>query len=91
MDNNTVPSNSGNTVRDNKPKPPLWLLYTAIVLSGLLFLGEAAGITVLQKVPAKLAIALLFTAFALLVGKGRPTGYIAVGLVWLTVITLFII
>ena len=31
------------------------------------------------------------TALALLVGKGRPTGYIAVGLIWVTVITLFVI
>ena len=86
----TVPAGTGKTVPSG-PKPPYWLLYISIVLSGLLFLGEAAGITALQRVPAKLAIALLFTAFALLVGKGRPTGYIAVGIIWVTVITLFVI
>lgn len=90
MTEKTVPTGSGKTV-PSKPKPPYWLLYISIVLSGLLFLGEAAGITALQKVPAKLAIALLFTALALLVGKGRPMGYIATALIWITVITLFVL
>jgi len=92
-DDKTVPADSGSKkpTLPKKPRPQYWLLYIAMVLSGLLFLGEAANIAALRGVPAKLAVALLFSAFALLVGKGRPMGYIATGLVWVTVITLFVV
>ena len=83
MTEKTVPDKPG------KKSYPAWLLYIAILLSGLLFLAEAAHIYTLQRIPAKLAIALIFSAVALIVGKGRPIGYISAGIVCLTVIVLF--
>lgn len=84
MTEKTAPGKSGK-------KYPGWLLYVAFLLSGLLFLAEAAHIYTLQRIPAKLAIALIFSAIALIAGNGRSIGYVATGIVWLTVIVLFFV
>lgn len=84
MTEKTVPDKSGK-------KFPGWLLYVSLLLSGILFLAEAAHIYTLQRIPAKLALALIFSAVALIVGNGRSIGYIAAGIVWLTVIVLFFV
>ena len=75
----------------SRPGYPGWLLYVSLLLSGILFLAEAAHIYTLQRLTAKLAIALIFSAIALVVGKGKPIGYVATAIVWLTVIVLFFV
>jgi hypothetical protein len=56
-----------------------------------LLLGEAFGYEPLQRTAARLGIAFLFSAFALFVGMGRTSAYVAVGLVWAVAILVFFI
>ncbi len=62
----------------------------AVVLAGVLLLADAFGLFALYKITAQLGIALLFSAFALLVGKGRWPGYAATVIIWLAVIAMLL-
>lgn len=66
-----------------------WLIYAAMFLGGLLLLADSFGMDSLNRWTARLGIALLFTAVALVVGNGRQAGYIATGIVWLAVIATY--
>lgn len=66
-----------------------WLVYTSMALGGLLLLGEAFEFYQLQKWTAKIGIALLFSAFSLVVGNGRKSGYLAAAIIWVVVIGFF--
>lgn len=82
------------TKSEKKPsgtKQPYWLLYVALLLAGILLLAQAFGITQLQRSTAKLGIALVYAAFALLVGGGRPTAITAAALVWAAVIATYLL
>jgi len=72
-----------------RKKQPVWLVTAAVVLAGVLLLADAFDLFALYKITAQLGIALLFSAFALLVGKGRWPGYVATAIVWLAVMTMF--
>jgi RsiW-degrading membrane proteinase PrsW (M82 family) len=74
-----------------KKAEPWWLLYVAALLGGLLFLSEAIHYYPLMKISAKLGIALIYSAFALLLaGQKRPAIAAAV-LIWLAVIGTFLV
>jgi hypothetical protein len=78
---------------DNKqpPKNPgTWLIYLAIILAGLLFLAEAFQFTHLNRWTARVGIALLYSAFALLVGNGRRSGYIAMVIIWIPTVGIIL-
>lgn len=82
------------TVAAKKPskekKDPYWLIYLSAIISGWLLLAYSFGVTAFQKLPARLGVALVFSALALLIGRGKPAGYVAAAVIWLTVImTLF--
>ncbi len=70
-------------------KEPYWLLYTSILISGVVLLSDAVAYAPLEKITAKLGIGLLFTAFALIVGNGRKMGFAATGLIWAAVVATF--
>ena len=70
-------------------KQPVWLVTAAVVLAGVLLLADAFGLYALYKMTAQLGIALIFSALALLVGKGRWPGYVATAIIWLAVIAMF--
>lgn len=76
----------------SKKRPePLWLIYGAAAVGGILLLAEAIGYSPLQRIPARLGIALVYSAFALFVGGNRKSGYVAAGLIWaVTVVTFFV-
>ncbi len=74
-----------------KKKQPVWLLYGALILGGLLFLAEAVGIAALQRTTARLGIALLYSALALIVGNGRTMGYVATAIVCLSALIVFFV
>jgi len=67
------------------------LIYFALLLAGVLMLAQAAGYHPLQRVPAKLAVGLLYSALALFLGNGRPAGFFATAIIWLAVIATFMI
>ena len=71
------------------PSQGWWLVYTSMVISAVILLGEAFGLALTEKWTAKIGIALLFTAFALLVGNGRKSGYIATGILWVVIIGFY--
>ena len=63
-----------------------WLIYIAAILSGFLLLADAANFAPATKITARLGIALLYTAFAFLFGKARPSAYIGTTLLWVAVV-----
>lgn len=77
---------TGSKDKSQGKKPYYWLIYVAALVAGALLLADAAGYAPLRKLTARFGIALLYSAFALLVGAGRPSGIIATVLVWIAVI-----
>lgn len=67
-------------------KKKTWLIYTALILAGVLFLADAFNISHLDRWTARLGIALLFSAFALIVGNGKKIGYTATAIIWLPLV-----
>lgn len=81
---------------DNKPSPPKqkphhWLIYVAAILAGFLLLAHAANFAPATKITARLGIALLYTAFAFLFGKARPSAYIGTILLWVAVVLTIVL
>jgi len=66
------------------------LIYVALLLGGMLLLADAFGLSTLQKWTARLGIALVYSALALVVGKGRMPGYVAAAIVWLCVLLTYL-
>ncbi len=73
-----------------KRKQPVWLLYAAAVVAGLLLLADGLNVTFLARVPAKLGIALVFSAVALLLDRSKNIGIIATVIVWVAVVVTFL-
>jgi len=69
---------------------PYWLVWVALLLAGLLLLGDAYDISHLSKWTARLGIALVFSAVAMFVGSGRWAGNLAVVIIWLVVVLTYI-
>ena len=67
----------------------LWLIYAALILAGIILIGDAFDIRLITKLTARLGVALVFSAVALLVGKNRPHGIIATAIIWVAVIITF--
>ena len=72
-------------------KEHYWLIYIAAIVSGFLLLADAVDFAPATKITARLGIALLYTAFAFIVGKGRPSTYIATILLWLAVVLTIVL
>ena len=68
-----------------------WLIYGAAILSGCLLLADAVSYTPATKITARLGIALLYTAFAFMIGKTRPSVYIGTILLWVAVVLTFVL
>ena len=75
---------------EGKKPQPYWLIYLGVLLAGLLMLGDAAHYGPIQRVPAKLAAGLLYSALALFVGNGRPSGFIGTAIMWTAIIISFL-
>jgi hypothetical protein len=76
---------------EGKPSQPYWLIYLGVLLAGLLMLGDATHYAPISRIPAKLAIGLLYSAFALFVGNGRPSGFIGTAIIWAAIIISFLV
>lgn len=81
---------SGPSV-EKKRKQPYWLLYISILLAGILLLADAANYAPLERLTARLGIALVLSALALVIGNGRQVGYWATGIIWGAVIITFFV
>ena len=74
-----------------KRKQPLWLIYIALLLSGLLLLADAYNFSHLGRWTGRFGVVLVFSAVALVIGNGRKAGFVAVGIVWVAVIATYLI
>jgi hypothetical protein len=74
--------------KEGAKKEPYWLVYIALLLAGVLFLSDAFHYRALQLWTARLGLALVYSAFALIIGNGRTPGFLAAAIVWLGVIAL---
>ncbi len=55
-----------------------------------MLLADALGVRALNRLTVRLGAALLFSAIALMAGKDKPAGIVAIAIVWIAVlITLF--
>ena len=68
-----------------------WLIYMGALVAGVLLLADAFSYAPIQKITARLGIGLLFSAVALLIGSGRPAGYIATVILWVSVGLTFVV
>ena len=83
-----------NDVDSSKSGPlaksqPYWLIYLAMLIGGLLLLAHAMSLAAAQTLALKLAVALLYSAFALCISGSRLTGIWAAMIVWVVVILTF--
>jgi len=69
----------------------LWVVYVSAAAAGLILLGDAVAYAPMQKLTARLGIALLFSAIALIAANGRATGFIATAILWLAVLVTFLV
>jgi len=79
------------TDKGKKKQEPYWLVYVSAFLSGLVLLTDAIQYAPMQKVSARLGIALVFSAFALIVGRNNTPSVIAAALIWAAVIMTFVL
>ena len=87
-----MPNNEKNSdVHAKQKKQYYWLIYIAAILSGFLLLADAVNYAPVTKITARLGIALLYTAFAFMVGKARPSVYIGTILLWVAVVLTFVL
>ncbi len=81
---------SGETPNAAVPVRPWWMLYLTLLVAGLLLLADASHVAMLHRWTAKFGVALIYAAFILFVGKGRPLSYISAGIVCVAVILTFV-
>lgn len=72
-------------------KPYYWLIYIAALLAGLLLIADAVSFRPIAKITARLGIALLYTAFAFIMGSTRASAIVGTVLVWLAVLLTFFV
>jgi len=83
--------NTNETTETTKSRSTklVWLIYIALIVSGILLIGDALNISALSKLTTRLGVGLVYSALALIIGKDRPHGIIAVGIVWVAIIITF--
>jgi hypothetical protein len=77
--------------KKQKPSQPYWLIYVGLLLGGILLLADAQHFLPLQKISAKLGIGMVYSAFALFVGSGKPAGIAATVVIWVAVLATFLV
>ncbi len=75
--------------QSKKRSQPYWLVYLALLIGGALMIAYAYQIMHLDRWTARIGIALIYSAVALLVGNGRWAGFIATAIVWLAVVATY--
>lgn len=74
-----------------KSTEPYWLVYIALVLSGIILLGHTFHVAELTRWTSKVGIAMIYSAFALFMAKGTTPGWLSALLVSGTAFTLLIL
>lgn len=76
VDAKTVPR------KKTDPKPMLWLVYLSVLLAGVMILGDVFRLMELHRWTVQLAVAMIFSAFALLFPKSKTAGVISAIIIW---------
>jgi hypothetical protein len=85
-----MPTETKGTVQ--KPKRQFyWLIYGGALIAGIILIADAVGYAPMERLSAKLGLALVYSALALLIGGSRPSGIIATVLVWIAVVLTFVV
>lgn len=86
-------STSANKAAKAPPnqKNQYWIMYVSLLVAGVLLLADAYTWPHLEKWTARLGIALIYTAVALLVGKGNTSSVIGSIILWVAVIVTIVI
>jgi len=80
--------NAGNGMQADQR---YWIAYIGLFLAGLILLADAYNMTQLDRWTARVGIALIYTAFALITAKGRMSGTIGSVVIWVAVLlTIFL-
>lgn len=79
------------TSKSTEKRQPYWLIYVSIFLAGLMLLADAFHVTALQKISARLGVTLIISALNLIIGRGKPAGYIATVIIVLALIITFFV
>ena len=75
--------------KSNNTYKYIWLVYLALIVGAILMLGDGLNIKMFTKLTTKLGITVLLSALFLIVGKSRPSGIIALSIIWVSfIITL---
>jgi len=77
-------------IEKKQKKQPYWLIYIALLLAGIVLITDAYQVTQLQKWTARMGVAMIYSAFALVVGRGHPSGIIATIIICLAVLLTFV-
>jgi hypothetical protein len=87
-----MPTDSDSkTIKAGQVDQRYWIAYIGLFLAGLILLADAYNMTQLDRWTARVGIALVYTAFALVIAKGRTSGTIGSVVVWVAVLlTLFL-
>lgn len=67
-----------------------WILYLTLLVAGLLLLSDAFQVSHLNRWTAKTGIALVYSAFVLYAGKGRPLAVTSAGIVCAAVLATMV-
>ena len=71
---------------EGKPNQRYWIAYIGLFLAGFILLADAYNLTQLDRWTARVGIALVYTAFALVTAKGRASGTIGSIVIWVAVL-----
>lgn len=72
------------------PQEQWWMLYLTLLIAGLLLLSDAFHVAHLARWTAKFGIALVYSAFVLYVGKGRPLAVTSAAIICLAVVATLV-
>ncbi len=73
----------------SKPTKLIWLIYIALLIAGIILIGDALNVSAISKLTTRLGVGLVYSALALIIGRNRPYGIIGVGIVWVAIIITF--
>jgi hypothetical protein len=75
-----------NQVKKNRV---IWLIYVALIISGVILIGDALKMEAISKLTIRLGVGLIFSALALITGKDRPAGIISIAILWIAILISF--
>ena len=80
-----------SSVTKSPPDKKLWLVYISLALAGLLILGTEYHWPHISRWTARLGLALVYSALALGIARGRRSGLIAAVIIWVAAVVCWFV